>query len=540
MVNAPPSINITQPDAQGDESKDFALTFRDSDAWDFSQSGDFSTEELQDNEYGQGTVVSSPSTDTAGTLSGDWLYHTNSGVVKPEDPNFRLTHVSPIDTSVYKNITIKILLDRERDIGEGSVMRVFWSELQIVDDLTKLHTSEDIIVQNGVNEITLDLDDVPMEADDDGTGRTPWPNIPLAKFIRIDPHEFPSVTKTYIDSVVLTPHDQVDSDGLYNFTWTGTDEDDADNSLTVTIKLDTDKNRFNANETTIVTGTANDGTHQFTKSDFPGLSDGVYYVLYEISDGVNTQSLYAGGKLNTALPTSSTATLTTTQVGEGTVTPAIGNHGLILNSAQAITGYPDTASGYDFVNWTVTSGTGTIADSTAEATTVTMLGDTTISANFAIRQPIYRVYSSGLDYHFFCRSFAEYQNAVNVHLYNDESNGGSSPPYYILASELGGAVGMHRLFNPNAGRHFYTTNTAEKDFLVSIGWNYEGIEAYMFSSEEVGSQEVFKLYNPNSGVHLYTINSAEKDFILANFTGWEQHSSLGYAYPTAGSSGNAN
>ena len=532
-INAAPEFNISSPNKYGDVAKDFALVTRDGDTWDFSQGSDFSTEELIENEYGQGTISSNPSTSTAGTLSGDWIYHNNNGVVKPEDPNFRLSHVATIDSSYYKNITIKILLDRERDIGEGSVMRVFWSDLSIVDDLTRLMTSEDIIVQNGVNEITLDLSEVPMEADDDGTGREPWDDVPSINFLRIDPHEFPSETNTYIDSVTLTPYHQVDANGQFDITWTASDDDS--DTVTVTIKLDPDDDPSNANEYTLTTDAVNSGTYSYDRANFPGVPDALYKVLFEFDDTYNAQSFYAGGKLNTALPEDNISDLSIQQVGEGAVTPATGVHGLTEGVAQAISAYPDTASGYDFVNWTV-SGSATIADTTSEATSVTLSGDATISANFAIRKPMYRVYSSSLDYHFFCKSLVEYQNAVNVHLYNDESDNGSSPAYFILTENIGNSIGIHRLYNPNAGRHFYTTNSVEKDFLVTLGWNYEGIEAYMFSEQEVGTQEVFKLYNPNSGVHLYTINEAEKNYILANISGWEQHSSLGYAYPSAGSS----
>ena len=36
---------------------------------------------------------------------------------------------------------------------------------------------------------------------------------------------------------------------------------------------------------------------------------------------------------------------------------------------------------------------------------------------------------------------------------------------------------LHRLYNPNAeaGAHHYTNSTEERDFLASLGWQYEGI-----------------------------------------------------------------
>ena len=39
---------------------------------------------------------------------------------------------------------------------------------------------------------------------------------------------------------------------------------------------------------------------------------------------------------------------------------------------------------------------------------------------------------------------------------------------------------LYRLYNPNAvvGAHHYTTDRAERDTLVELGWTYEGIGWY--------------------------------------------------------------
>ena len=38
-----------------------------------------------------------------------------------------------------------------------------------------------------------------------------------------------------------------------------------------------------------------------------------------------------------------------------------------------------------------------------------------------------------------------------------------------------GSGDMYRIYNPNSGEHFYTSDKVEKDHLVSLGWKYEGI-----------------------------------------------------------------
>ena len=37
---------------------------------------------------------------------------------------------------------------------------------------------------------------------------------------------------------------------------------------------------------------------------------------------------------------------------------------------------------------------------------------------------------------------------------------------------------MHRLYNPHTSEHFYTSSSYEKDYLVEVGWSYEGIAWY--------------------------------------------------------------
>ena len=38
-------------------------------------------------------------------------------------------------------------------------------------------------------------------------------------------------------------------------------------------------------------------------------------------------------------------------------------------------------------------------------------------------------------------------------------------------------------YNPNAGDHHYTLSSKERDYLVSVGWNYEGIGWYGISAQ---------------------------------------------------------
>ena len=85
---------------------------------------------------------------------------------------------------------------------------------------------------------------------------------------------------------------------------------------------------------------------------------------------------------------------------------------------------------------------------------------------------------------------------------------------------------MYRLYNPNNGEHFYTSSVSEKNYLVKVGWNYEGIAWY---APKTGSP-VYRLYNPNAGDHHYTTSVSEKNHLVN--VGWNDE---GVAWYSGGS-----
>lgn len=79
-----------------------------------------------------------------------------------------------------------------------------------------------------------------------------------------------------------------------------------------------------------------------------------------------------------------------------------------------------------------------------------------------------------------------------------------------------GSGEMYRVYNPNSGEHFYTSNKAEKDHLVNLGWKYEGVG---WKAPTVSNYPVYRLYNANGGEHHYTMNAAEKNNLVK--LGWK-------------------
>lgn len=85
---------------------------------------------------------------------------------------------------------------------------------------------------------------------------------------------------------------------------------------------------------------------------------------------------------------------------------------------------------------------------------------------------------------------------------------------------------MNRLYNPNSGEHFYTKDANEKNVLVGLGWQDEGIGWVAPNKDQkieynpaAKISPVYRLYNPNAGDHHYTKDSRERDALVS--AGWK-------------------
>ena len=94
--------------------------------------------------------------------------------------------------------------------------------------------------------------------------------------------------------------------------------------------------------------------------------------------------------------------------------------------------------------------------------------------------------------------------------------GGNVDGNYVRSDcDFLGRPNLFRLYNPNSGEHFYTTSATERDFLESVGWNYEGVEMLVVKSD---GEPIYRLYNPNVGDHHYTASEKERDWLVT--LGW--------------------
>lgn len=80
-------------------------------------------------------------------------------------------------------------------------------------------------------------------------------------------------------------------------------------------------------------------------------------------------------------------------------------------------------------------------------------------------------------------------------------------------SNLGGDV--YRLYNPNDGHHHYTTSKNEREALIGLGWQDEGIA---FTMPKGGVVAIYRMYNPNNGFHMHTASFNEAEALQK--AGW--------------------
>lgn len=126
---------------------------------------------------------------------------------------------------------------------------------------------------------------------------------------------------------------------------------------------------------------------------------------------------------------------------------------------------------------------------------------------------MYRLYNPNSGEHFYTASTAE-RDATVAAGWNDEGIGWIAPDESTTP--------VYRLYSGTD--HHYTTSTVERDYLVSVGWDDEGVGWY---SDDAQGVPLHREFNPNvdpsapfnnSGSHNYTTSEAERDYLVS--IGW--------------------
>ena len=83
----------------------------------------------------------------------------------------------------------------------------------------------------------------------------------------------------------------------------------------------------------------------------------------------------------------------------------------------------------------------------------------------------------------------------------------------------GAPADIYRFYHLDAGRHFYTASTAERDTVMRLypRFAYEGPRFQAYLTQESGTVPVYRFYHQGNGSHVYSASEAEKSTILQNY-----------------------
>jgi Repeat of unknown function (DUF5648) len=97
---------------------------------------------------------------------------------------------------------------------------------------------------------------------------------------------------------------------------------------------------------------------------------------------------------------------------------------------------------------------------------------------------------------------------------------------------------IYRFYHLDAGRHFYTASTAERDKVLSLypRFAYEGPRFQAYLTQETGTVPVYRFYHQGNGSHVYSASEAEKSTILSNYPIYA-YEGIAYYAETNGNSG---
>lgn len=134
----------------------------------------------------------------------------------------------------------------------------------------------------------------------------------------------------------------------------------------------------------------------------------------------------------------------------------------------------------------------------------------------AANVPVYRVYNANNSDHLYTTDYHEKSYLISIG-WQDEGIG-----WYALDYSSGTGAGINCMYNPNSGEHLYTCSFYEIAGLRNLGWIDQGRKFYgapvMTTQERV---PVHRLFNPNAGnkaSHVYTTNQDEAIYLKNN--GW--------------------
>jgi hypothetical protein len=140
--------------------------------------------------------------------------------------------------------------------------------------------------------------------------------------------------------------------------------------------------------------------------------------------------------------------------------------------------------------------------------------------------PLYESYNSKIGDHFYTDSATE-KNNVAYYGYQYQGIQG-----YVYPTQVSGSVPLYELYSSTVTDHFYTDSASQKNSVVAYyGYKYETIEGYVMPTQVSGTVPLYQLWNAKIGDHFYTDSATQKSAAVADY-GYTYETIQGYVYPT--------
>ncbi|KAI0337699.1 hypothetical protein BDW22DRAFT_1304986, partial [Trametopsis cervina] len=124
--------------------------------------------------------------------------------------------------------------------------------------------------------------------------------------------------------------------------------------------------------------------------------------------------------------------------------------------------------------------------------------------------PLHRLFSTRSGEHFYTTKSAELDSAVGVYGFNYETLAA-----HILPEQEEETVPLFRVHRGE--KHLYTISAEEKN-QYSTGGAVPGIVGYVYATHQTGTFPLYRIFNPRTSAHLFTTNVDEKNSLLR--VGW--------------------
>lgn len=207
----------------------------------------------------------------------------------------------------------------------------------------------------------------------------------------------------------------------------------------------------------------------------------------------------------------------------------------------------DGGAGNDIAGYSVASSASTLTRTASAYTVVaTGLGTDTLSnievlrftdrdINLSSIHPgVWRFFNTQAGGHFFTTNVAERDSVIsNLPQYHFEGIG-----YYGEDVIEAGTVPVWRFFNTQAGGHFFTTSIGERDNVIANlpQYSFEGVGYYASAAPQGDLQAVWRFFNTQAGGHFFTASTAERDSVIANLPQYN-FEGVGYYVPQGSNAG---